>query len=100
MHVTEQYHLVLLVIDRDQLLRVVDSGVQNLGWIRPSSVQVRPRHVTPVVSNGDSIGIQHGNNLEYEGVSEQLGLPVGLLQEEFNGPMDHEGGITFARMHP
>ena len=59
-----------------QLFGVVDGGVQDFGRRFPATVQIAPSERTPIVTVDDAVRIEHGNDLEDEILSKQLGLVV------------------------
>ena len=74
--------------------------MEQLGWVDPPSVQVHSQDIAPVVPLGHSIRVQHRNYLEDEGLAEELGLSVVLLQEEVDDPLHHERGVALPWVHP
>ena len=99
MHVTEQNDLILLVVRSNKFLRIVNSGVEDFGRIRPSSIQISSHHVTSIIASHYSIRVEHWDYFENECVSQQLRLFVILLKQKFNRTMNHELCVALSRMH-
>ena len=68
-HVAEEDDLILFVVGSDELLGIVNSGVQNFGRIRPSSIQISADHVTPIIADHHAVWVEHRHDFENEGVS-------------------------------
>jgi hypothetical protein len=56
MDVTKHYDLILTEL-LEKVLRVVDSRMQELGWLVPPSVEVDPQSVTSVVPSYNSVRV-------------------------------------------
>ena len=97
--VTVQHHLVFLVAASYQLLGEVDGGVQQLGRVWPSAVQVTAYHWCSVVPVNDPVWIEHRDNFKNKGVSKQLGGLVVFLEEKFHRTLDEELGVWFSWVH-
>ena len=98
-HVAKKDNLVFLVTGSHQLFCVVNGGVQNAGRIRPSSIQISPSQIAPIVTYNDPIWIQHRNYLKNEGFSKNLGLFIILLKQKFDSSMDHKLRIALPWVH-
>ena len=99
MHITVQYYLVLFVVVLDKLFCIVYCWVQNFRRVRPSSIQISARYIAAIVSNNNSIRIEHWYNLEDECVPEQLCLLVVLLEQKLYRTMTHVLCRAFTRMY-
>ena len=95
--VTKHYDLILTEL-LEQVLRVVDGRMQELGWLVPSSVEVNAQGVASVVTSYNSVRIQHRDNLEDELLSEELGL-FGLGQDEIDEALNQKRRVTLAWVH-
>ena len=80
MHVTKEDDLIIPVARRDELFRKVDGRVEQARRIGPSSIEIAADHVAAIVADDDAIRVQHWDNLEDEGVPQQLSLSVILLK--------------------
>ena len=65
----------------------------------PLSIQIIARQRGSVVTNYDSIRVQHGDNLEYEVVSQVLGILV-VTDQKLKDAFDDEARVGLSRMHP
>ena len=50
--------------------------MKHLGRRLPTTVQIAPGERAPIVTVDDSVWVEHGNDLEDEVLSKQLGLVV------------------------
>jgi hypothetical protein len=98
-HVAEQNHLVLAMVCRDELFSIVNSRMYEPRWVGPPTIQISSNEIASIISNNDTIRIKHGDDLEYKGIPQQLGIFVVLLKQELDGSLNHELGIAFPRMH-
>lgn len=97
MDVTKDNDLILTEL-LEQVLRVVDGRMQELGWLVPPSVEVDPQNIASVVPSYNSVRVQHRDNLEDELLSEELGL-FSLGQDEIDETLNHKRGVTLSWMH-
>ena len=97
MDITKHNDLILTEL-LEQVLRVVDGRMQELGWLAPSSVEIHPQGVTSVVPSNHSVRVKHRDNLEDELLSEELGL-FGLGQDEIDEALNQKRGVTLPWMH-
>jgi len=74
--------------------------VEQLRRIKPPSIEVNSYHVAAVVAVHHPIRVKHWNYLEHKGLPQRLGIFTILKKEEINDPLDHIGGVAFARMDP
>ena len=72
--VSEDEKLALLHEAVDHLLRVVNGRMEHLRWCFPASIQIAAGQRAPVISVDDTVRVQHGDHLEDEVLSENLGL--------------------------
>jgi hypothetical protein len=96
-NVTKHYDLILTELLK-KVFRVVDSRMQELGWLVPPSVEVHPQGVASVIPSNHSVRVQHRNNLEDELLSEELGL-FGLGQDEIDEALNQKRRVTLAWVH-
>ncbi len=83
----------------DELLEVVDDGVQHLGRSFVSSVQVAPSKRASVVPINDSIWVEHGHHFEDEVFSQSLSLRVIGVCEEVEDSLHHPTSYTLPWVH-
>lgn len=97
-HIAVKDDLVLSVALLDQLLGVVNRWMKHFRRVRPPPIQIDANQVAAVISNDHSIRVQHGDYFKYECVTEELGIGVILLQQELDGSLTEELGVSFARV--
>ena len=83
----------------DELLGVVNRGVQHLARVLPSSVQVAACQTAAVVTVDDSVWVEHGDDLEDELVSELASFSV-VADQKVNGSLHHERGVGLTWVDP
>lgn len=77
-HTTTIASLLLgfLVEILDDLLSVVDSGMQVLGWLLPSAVEVDAEDARAIVSVDHAVWIEHWDHLHDKLIANFFGLRV------------------------
>ena len=69
MEITKNGNLPLLCKRSNQLLGVVNCGVEDFTWLFPPSVKVTARQTAPIISINHSVRIEHRNYLKHEVLS-------------------------------
>ena len=68
-------------------------------WSNPLSVQIKAAERAPIISDDDTVWIQHRNNLEDKVVSQILGHFL-ITNQELEDALDDIARITLTRMNP
>ena len=99
MHVAEEENVTALQRALHHQLGVVVDRVELARGTDPLTVQILAHQRTSVVSNDDTIGVEHGHNLEDECAPEELRLVI-VAHQKVNHAIHHVRGIGLARVHP
>ena len=76
MHVHVDQDGVVDVAGAGEELGVEDGRVEELGGVLPATVEVHAQDVAAVVALDDTVGVQHGDQLEDEAFAEGLSFFV------------------------
>ncbi len=79
----------------DELPSRVDCGMEDGRGLEVDSVQVHSSRVSSVVTLGNPVRIQDGNDLEAKESTENEGSGVRWLKNEFQESIEHELGAGF-----
>ena len=82
--------MVILRAGFCKLLREIDSWMQELGRICPSSIKVDTKNIATVVAVNNSVRVQHRHYLENEQFTESLSLFAAELKYKVNDALDHK----------
>ena len=77
---------------RGKLLNSTDGGMNPKIWLHVPTIQVIARHACPIVSNYDTIRIDHWNNLEHDALPQLLGL-MAVTKEVLYESLHHVGAV-------
>lgn len=90
MEVAVKHEIPLLFHAFDELLGVVNGGMELLVGIDPLAIQIYQTEIAPVVADNDAVRIQHRHYLEDEVLPQYFG-DVGVAQQVLDDVLDHVG---------
>lgn len=68
-----------------------------LHWVHPLTIEVEAGEAASVVAHDDAIRVEHRNNFENEGVSEDARFSL-VAQHHFNDTFHNEGTVRLSRV--
>ena len=92
-----QNNILLLFDFFDFLFQVIDLRLHFEGTISPFSIQIKPRSRESIVSIDNSIGINHGHNIEAK-VLPQKGSKLTIMKQSLDKPLHDKRTNSFPRM--
>lgn len=98
MHVAKKQYLMVSVALLSKHLSIVNSGVEKLWRIWPSSVKVDSKRIASVVALDNPVWVQHRNYFKDKCFSQQLSFLVMLLQKKVYSSLNYERSVAFSRM--
>ena len=82
------HHELCVVVDRVEFRRCSN----------PLTVEIVAHKRAPIVTNDDTVRVQHRHDLEYESAPQELGMLIVADQEVYDA-IHEPGCVRFARMH-
>jgi len=98
MQITVEKNITRLKRPLHHQLRMIVGRVKLGAAPNPLSVQVRTQQRAAVVAHNHTVGVQHGNNFENEGVSQKLGLFF-IPDQHIDHATHNPRGIGFPWVH-
>ena len=98
MHITIQSNFALPLAKTDQLLAVVNTGMQEFIRQKPFSVQITPNQRTAVVTINNTIRVQHGHHFKHKVLS-KFNSNFVIRYQELKRSIKHVTCLRFTRVY-